>query len=145
MNVNYVCDDQEARRIEAERDAEVIYSYTRAEALADGQQVLLTGELADMARQAGWRYPVYITDTVWNVVEAAIANKKHCNDLKGVIWDILYMARRVGREVSPDTRIFEVIITGTGRRRVYQFYIQVGPTDIDNPDPALTIMSHEDR
>jgi hypothetical protein len=51
---------------------------------------------------------------------------------------------RFGRDLSEDTRVFTVIITGCGRRRKHQFYMQVGPTDIDNPAPALTIMTSQD-
>ena len=59
------------------------------------------------------------------------------------MWDILYMAK-LGKDLSQDTKKFQVIITGTGRKKYHTFYIQVGATDIDNADPCLTIMLPED-
>jgi len=122
---------------------EVIYAYTRKEALADGYQVKLTDDLASLAREAGWKYPVYLTSGVWGLIERAVASKSHCNDVNGVLWDIVYMAR-LGRDVAPDTRIFDVIITGTGKKRNHQLYMQVGATDFDDPAPAITIMLPEE-
>jgi hypothetical protein len=41
---------------------EVIYSYTRAQAVADGVQV----EVTSIAREAGIRFPVFLTRTVFD-------------------------------------------------------------------------------
>jgi hypothetical protein len=123
---------------------EVIYAYTRKQAIADGYQVLLTDDHAKLARQAGWKYPVYLTRGVWDLIEQAVEAKKHCNDLSGVLWDVLFMAR-FGSNISEDTRAFTVIITGCGRKQNHLLYIQVGPTDIDDPTPAITIMLPYDR
>jgi hypothetical protein len=123
---------------------EVIYAYTRKQAIEDGYQVLLTDYHAKLARQAGWKYPVYLTRGVWDLIEEAVEAKKHYNDMNGVLWNILYMAR-FGNDITEDTRAFTVIITGTGRKRNHLFYVQVGPRDIDDPTPAITIMLPEDR
>jgi Family of unknown function (DUF6573) len=122
---------------------EPIYEYTRKNAIEDGQQIKLADDYAALARDAGWKYPVYLTSGVWGLIETAVASKRHCNDFTGVLWDILYMAR-FGRDVSPDTRAFKVIITGT-RQRNHLLYAQVGPTDIDDPAPAITIMLPEEK
>ncbi|MEJ2718958.1 MAG: hypothetical protein P8182_17815 [Deltaproteobacteria bacterium] len=122
---------------------EPIYAYTRKQAVEDGQQVKLTGDYAALAREAGWNHPVYLTSGVCDLIDAAMASKEHSNDFIGVLWDILYMAR-FGKEVSADTRAFKVIITGT-RKREHLLYARVGPTDIDDPAPAMTIMLPEER
>jgi len=127
----------------AEVFGEPIYAYTRKQAVEDGQQVKLTGDYAALAREAGWKHPVYLTSGVCDLIDAAMASTKHCNDFTGVLWDILYMAR-FGKEVSADTRAFRVIITGTGKRG-HLLYARVGPTDIDDPTPAMTIMLPEER
>jgi len=121
----------------------VIYSYTRKQAIEDGYQVLLTGNHATLARRAGWKYPVYLTIGVWEIVLEAVDAEGYWNDLTGVLWDVLSMARH-GLDVSTDTRIFTVSINGCGKKRMYQFYLKVGPTDIDDPAPAITIMLEED-
>ncbi|MFZ2633437.1 MAG: DUF6573 family protein [Desulfosalsimonadaceae bacterium] len=123
---------------------EVIYAYTRKQAIEDGQQVLLTGNHAVLARRAGWKYPIYLTSGVWDIVEQSVDAEEYHNDLTGVLWDIFSMARH-GLDISQDTRIFTVTINGCGRKKQYQFYLQVGPTDIDDPAPAMTIMLPEDR
>jgi len=123
---------------------EVIYAYTRKQAIEDGHQVLLSDDYASLARDFGWKYPVYLTRGVWDLAEQASASNKVCNDLTGVLWDILMMAR-FGQDIAEDTREFYVNINTNGCNRRHQFYLQVGPTDIDDPAPAITIMMPEDR
>jgi hypothetical protein len=38
---------------------QVIHSYTRREAIENGEQILASGELANIARSIGYKYPVY--------------------------------------------------------------------------------------
>ena len=123
---------------------EVIYAYTRKQAIIDGYQVLLADDHAELAREVGWKYPVYLTSGVWDLVEQAVASIKDGNDLAGVLWDILMMAR-FGKEITEDTRKFQVMISKFGRKHRHLFYVQVGPTDIDDPAPAITVMMPEDR
>lgn len=122
---------------------DIVYSYTREQAVEDGEQVLLTGELAQMARQL-YKFPVYLTRSVWALVEMATSDKRYHNDVPGVIWDILWMSRHYCRKIDNQTTQFQVTITGTGRRRLHTLYIQCGPTDIDDPAPALTVMHDSD-
>ena len=132
-----------SEKIPHEAFGEVIYAYTRKQAIEDGYQVLLTGKHAELAREAGWKYPVYLTRGVWDLMEQSVASEKD-GDLTGVLWNALVMAR-FGENIAVDTRTFKVIIKGTGRKHQQLFYLQVGPTDIDDPAPAITIMLPEDR
>lgn len=122
----------------------IIYSYTRKQAVEDGEQVKLEGELADLAKEAGWRFPVYLTRSVWNIIEKAVNNKNHLNDLKGVLWDILWMAARSAKRGGSVIN-FSVAITGAGRNRNWNMIANCGPTDIDDPSPAITIMLPKDQ
>jgi hypothetical protein len=123
---------------------EVIYAYTRKQAIADGYQVLLSGDYAGLARDIGWKYPVYLTRGVWDLAERAAASETDENDLSGVLWDILMVAR-FGDKITEDTRKFYVTLNTVGRHHRHLFYVQVGPTDIDDPAPSITIMLPEDR
>lgn len=124
---------------------EVIFTYTRKQAIADGYQTRLEGEHAELARQAGWKVPVYITSGVRKMIDQAVASERHCNDYNGVLWDILWMACAASRKRQfNDTVIFTVIITGLGRKRHHPLCAQIGATDFDDPTPALTIMLPED-
>lgn len=126
-------------------NAEVIYTYTRKQAIEDGMQSRLEGEHAQSAKEAGYKYPVFITSGVLGLIEQAVNNKKYCNDFAGVLWDILYMSRATGRPVNERMVKFEVIITGTGRQRTHTMYIECGAMDFDDPAPVLTIMLPEEN
>jgi len=94
----------DAQKTTHEIFGEVIYAYTRKQAIEDGEQVLLTGEHAELARDAGWKYPVYLTRGVWDLIEQTVTSKTHCHILTGVLWNILLMAR-FGKDIAEDTRL----------------------------------------
>jgi hypothetical protein len=123
---------------------DLIYAYTRAQAVEDGEQILLEGKLADMAREAGWVIPVYLTSTVFSILERVRDNKRTASDFEGVLWDILYMGGLHARRNTGDTVKFNVYITGAGRQKRWLFIAEVGAVDIDNPAPCVTIMLPED-
>ena len=119
---------------------DLIYAYTRQQALEDGVQVSANeGDLAEVTRQH-YKYPVYMTDAVWTLIETAVNNPRYCNDLKGVWHDILWMSRIYSRRVDESTSEFVVKIVGTGRKSVFHMIAQCGPVDIDKPAPCITIM-----
>jgi len=124
---------------------DVIYSYTRKQAVDDGFQIKLDGKLESLVKEAGFKYPVFITSSLWNVIERAVANKRHLNDLDGVLWDIFSVLKwAIKRNGTRDTIWFTVKITGAGRKQNFQLVAQIGATDIDDPRPAFTIMLPED-
>jgi len=119
---------------------EIIYAYTRKDAIEEGIQVLLEGKQAQLAKEAYWKYPVYMTFGVVGLIEAAASKPEQTqSSFDGVLWDLLWMAR-FGQNLSENTRKFKVMI---GRKKETLF-MQIGPTDIDKPEPAITIMLQED-
>lgn len=107
-------------------DADIISTYTRAQALADG--VLFdasTGELGEVSAEH-FKYPIAMTAAVHALIETAVSNPHWGNDWKGVWHDVLWMVRRTGRVVDESTRVFKVIITGAGGN--------------DDLSPCLTVM-----
>ncbi len=123
---------------------EPIYTYTRKQAIEDGYQILLTGKDAQAAKEVGYKFPVYLTTGIVDLMNRASDNKRCPSSWDGILWDILFMSRRASRPVNSYTSKFQVIINGAGRQRYYKFIIQCGPTDFDNPEPALTIMFPEE-
>ena len=119
---------------------DVISMYTRKQAIEDGFQVQLTEVHAKLAIEAGYLYPVFLTTGVFSLIEKACSKPKHFNDFTGVLWDILWMSRAYSKPLNDFTSSFEVIITGTGRKRIHKMLIKCGATDFDNPAPAFTIM-----
>jgi hypothetical protein len=126
--------------------AEVISSYSRAQALADG--VLMdaqVGDIAEVTRQHVGTMPTAMTSAVFGLIEKAVRNPKASNDWKGVWHDILWMsqfARRASAQDGGSPKGFKVTITGTGRQRLFVLWVSVGPGDAGGP--VVTVMTRED-
>ena len=127
---------------------EIMYSYTRAQAIEDGEQVCLSEKFPEDC--ALYKYPVYCTRRVWDVIESAVKNPEAGNDFSGVIWDLCYMsAKAPGRkEIYGGAGVeFTVIITGSdvppdfyeGECPCYQLHSICGALDMEDPRPAITI------
>jgi hypothetical protein len=120
-------------------EADVIYSYSRAQAVSDGDLVDLSG---NDAMKQHYKYPVAATRAVWNIIERAIENPKFANSLSGILHDLAHMARINSRQISETTRLFQMIIRGAGRKSLYTFKIICGPGD--SMEPVLTILMPEE-
>src|ERR1019366_668012 len=66
----------------------VIYSYTRAQAVADGVQV----EVTKTAKEAGIKFPVFLTRTVFDSF-VTVPDGVTGQDEAGRLWDIVWMLR----------------------------------------------------
>lgn len=67
---------------------EVIYAYTREQAIADG--ILI--DVSKMAKEAGIKFPVAVTSAVWH--EHIVPDKamvEFGQDENGRLWDTLWM------------------------------------------------------
>lgn len=106
---------------------EPIHVYTREQAVEDGVLVdAHLGDLADVTRQHVGGNPCYISAGLWALIEQAVAHPRWCNDYRGVWHDILWMstgARRYVARQGGGRAGFEVIITGTGRRRLHMLSV----------------------
>jgi hypothetical protein len=124
----------------------VIHTYSRAQALADG--VLVAVDPAT-AREAGFTIPVALTAAVWvdcvawtRETEAA----KSCGtgqDEAGRLWDVLWMARWAARKAGPGADrvrfpLLRVPPTGAGvAAQPVTLSLRVGPGD--GREPVATI------
>lgn len=85
--------NREAEAARAEIFGDVIYSYSRAQALEDGYLV----DVTETAHEAGFRCPVALTRAAWEDCVAwseADTDRKHWpQDQAGRLWDVLSMAR----------------------------------------------------
>jgi hypothetical protein len=64
----------------------IVYAYTRKQALEDGEKFRLDDKLA---LEAGFNWPVFVTEGVYGIISRAVANEKYLNDFDGIVWDIL--------------------------------------------------------
>ena len=122
---------------------EVIYSYSRAQALADG--VLI--DVSDTAREAGFRWPVALTAAVWADCVAwseMDSAKQTPQDESGRLWDVVFMAAHAvrtktggGAELLYDLAC--VPCDGEARQAVVTtLKLIVGPGD--GGEPVVTIL-----
>ena len=114
---------------------DVIYSYTRTQALEDGVLVDLNQWIP--VNESGYKFPVACTAGVFAIIEKAVNNKYQCNDYKGVIWDILWMSKVHQIQKWETGALFTVKITGAARQSLFTFKIECGPGD--SGEPVLTI------
>jgi len=117
---------------------EVIYSYTRAQAVADGVQV----EVTKIAQEAGIRFPVFLTRAVYDAY-VTVPPDVEAQDEAGRLWDIINLLKFAIRKAQPgQTRLpFALYVRNDNRRpRLIKLIAACGALDIDDPQPAITVM-----
>ena len=114
---------------------DVIFSYTRAEAIADGVLV----DISQLAKEAGFRFPVAVTQTVW-AEHIAVREDDEFQSEDGRIWDILNLLRfRIHSAADKQLIFFKVLIAKGGRSpRLVELKAHCGPGD--DHAPVITIM-----
>ncbi len=122
---------------------EVIYTYTRAQAIEDGVLV----DVSETAREAGFRWPVAITQAAW---EDCIAwteddnNHQVYQDESGRLWDVLWMALHAITSASANRsqmlyELYRVPRDGKSTEpRLTKLKLVAGPGD--HAEPVITIM-----
>ena len=115
---------------------DIVFSYTRRQALEDGLQV----DVSQVAGEAGIRFPVFLTRTAWDTY-VEVPEGVTGQDEAGRLWDILWMLRcHIGRSNGAELA-FQLYVRNDNRRpRLVTLKAVCGPRDIDDPQPAITIM-----
>ena len=123
-------------------DFDVVFSYTRAQAIADGVLV----DVTEMAREAGFKFPVAMTRAAWvDCVEWTAATGKRkatYQDESGRLWDVVYMAslaaKAKGEGAKRNFGLYRVPVEGKGiRARYVLLTLHIGPGD--DGAPVITI------
>lgn len=116
-----------------------IHVYTRAQALAD--EVLV--DVTDTAREAGFKFPVALTAGVWSDVNDIPESKQDSQDIKGRLWDLLFMAATACKkgQTNQDGELPFELIMHVGDSTYYAAKVFFGPGDeSQNGQPVLTIL-----
>jgi hypothetical protein len=116
----------------------VIYAYTRSQAVADGVQV----EVTKTAKEAGIKYPMFLTRTVWDTY-VAVPEGVTGQDEAGRLWDIVWMTRfAILRSRGHTDRLPVALYVRNDNRaaKLVKLIAQGGPLDMDDPQPAITVM-----
>jgi len=121
------------------KDAEVIAAYTREQALEDGNLV----DLSDLAREAGFKFPVAVTPGVWAVLDPTEELKTAGQDFVGRAWDMLTILRLAIRSASTtdEVRFAPLFLRNAGRKaEAVKMWAKCGPGD--DSEPVITVMLH---
>ena len=126
---------------------EVIYSYTRAQAIDDG--VLI--DATEMARNAGFKWPLALTVAAWaDCVAWSEDDNEHqvYQDQSGRLWDVLFMASFAVRTANDADRQLQFGLQRIPRNgcstesQRLALKLILGPGD--DGEPVITIMLPEE-
>ncbi len=125
----------------AEIFGEVIYSYTRAQAIADGMLV----DVSATASEAGFPVPVALTRAAWADCvrwDDRDSRRQTYQDEAGRLWDVLWMtaiaARRNSDAQAFRFQLYRIPRGGKGLRpRLVDLVCHIGPGD--NGEPVTTV------
>jgi len=117
----------------------VIYSYTRAQAIEDGMFV----DVTETAKEAGFKYPVAITRNLYEThIVPTKDQKKAGQDEQGRLWDTLWMLFVAIKSGKSDGNMTEYSVLFSGKTvKIWAFCEALAP---DDPRPCITIMKPED-
>ena len=123
---------------------DVIYTYTRKQAIADGIQ----REISDVAKEEGFKFRTFMTESAWSTC-VQVPEGVTGQDERGRLHDIFWMLHCAIRNMKTKDNLvsFEVLVRVNNQEhgmRKYRLLSQCGPVDIDDPTPSLTIMLPED-
>ena len=121
-------------------DFDVIHRYTRAQAIQDGVLVDLgKGDLANLSREAGIRFPVAMTAGAWAKTVGGLDDPLPAGQsIEGRVWDVLMVFRYAAKAQGGSRCDFEVRVWGGTRQEVVKLWALCGPGD--NAEPVITIM-----
>jgi len=122
---------------------DVVYQYTRPQAIADGFQI----EVTKTAEEAGIRFPVFITRGVYEQC-VAVPPGVTGQDESGRLWDLVWMLRFAIIRSRPGTSRLTVALyvrnSDTHPSRLVKLIATAGAVDVDDPAPAITLMLPEE-
>ena len=128
-------------------DFEIVSTYTRAQAIADGVLVDLDALMRqfDPPMQSPFKHPIAMSAAAF---EKLVAWSEEDNDrlgevqdVAGRLWDVLWMALVAARRAAGGSHVsfqVSVIDRECGRREEVELVMTCGPGD--TPAPVLTIM-----
>ena len=125
--------------------SDIIFAYTRADAIRDGVLIDVSTVRPELLANAGISIPVALTDTVWNEY-VAVPKGVDGQDETGRLWDILWMFRCavLAQHSESDTMRFRLFVRNDNvRPREIELKAMIHPGDPGQP-VVITIMRPEE-
>ena len=114
-------------------EADVVFRYTRKQALSDGVLVDISGP----AKESGIKFPVAVTQGVFAVLNDTGSPGQ---DVKGRTWDLLLVFKMNAKFSEGDEIHFSplFVINGADKAQSIPMWAKCGPGD--EGEPVITIM-----
>ena len=116
----------------------VLYAYSRSQAGADGVQV----DVTKTAQEAGIKFPMFLTRAVFDNY-IAVPEGVTGQDEAGRLWDLIWMTRfAILRSLGHTDRLPVALYVRNDnhRAKLVKLIATCSALDIDDPQPALTLM-----
>ena len=116
----------------------VIYSYSRAQALEDQ----LLWDVTTLAREAGFRYPLAVTETLYHsYIVPALDLVAEGQSIQGRLWDVLTVLRfAIAKARNTETILFKVLFLMSAGADPVPIELKAVCGPGDDGEPVLTIM-----
>jgi hypothetical protein len=119
-------------------DWDVVFSYTRKQAIADGVLV----DVSPQAQETGFKIPVAITSTLY---DRYVRSDLPGQDERGRLHDLLWMLFLKARGCEESIIFYEVIFQmDENHPETIKLKAIIGPGDSFSESPVLTIMLPEE-
>lgn len=118
---------------------DIIYGYSRAQAIEDGELV----DVTSVAKEAGITFPVAVTRAVWaSYVE--VPPGVQCQDERGRLWDVMWMLRcAIAGGRGGDRILYQLYVRNNNRRpKKVTLKAVCGPGD--SGEPTITVLLPEE-
>lgn len=118
---------------------DLIFVYTRADALADG----VLKDLTKLAREAGFKYPTAITAAAW---AAAVEPPDDCpgQSVVGRAWDVLQLLRWQAENAGQSDRIAFQLSIQVSANAWHDIALMAMVHPGDEAEPVITVMLPEE-
>ena len=118
-------------------DNVLIVSYTRKQAITDG--ILI--DISETAREAGFKFPVAVTHTVWNqYIVPSEPLKEMGQSVQGRLWDMLMMLRYYSVRSNGESEMFLKFIVLNEKMKQQKVRLKSMCHPGDNLEPVITVM-----
>lgn len=126
--------------VDSVHEDDVVFGYSRRQALADGVLVDVTRQASPAEMHGGFLVPVAVTAALWAAIEAIPPSLRGIADARGRLHDVLWMAVLALRRESEAFSLHLPI--ASSRKRTQRLQVVVGPDD--EGMPCATIGFPED-